>query len=428
LLVLLGLVWLGPAFADSRFLYGMVAWDALVFLAWAIDLARLPSARQLSITRKWQSPAALSVPGEVELTLQNDSRIFLHASLMDNVPVVLSEQAPEMNVSVPPKSENSGQYRILPVRRGNVAMDSVYIRYQSAWRIAERWGMAELKQKICVYPNLREAQRHSVYLMRSRQIDIEKRYTRIRGAGREFESLREYREGDEFRDICWSASARRGKAVTRQYQVERSQTIWLVLDCGRLMRTRVEGLTKLDYAVNAALSLGQVALGSGDRVGLLAYGRKVRQRILPYRGSAHLRKIIEQLAMIEEETAEADHLQAAGVLLSSQSRRSLIVWITDLAETAMTPEVVEAVSQMMSRHLVVFAVIGQPDLEELATREPESVPEMYLTTAAQEVRYRRELLVAKLRRRGALAVEVNSNTVATVLVNSYLEVKERSLL
>jgi len=171
-----------------------------------------------------------------------------------------------------------------------------------------------------------------------------------------------------------------------------------------------------------------VALGSGDRVGLLAYGRSVRHRVPPYRGAAHLRKLIEQLALVREETAESDHLQAVSLLLSTQVRRSLVVWITDLAETSMTPEVIEAAGQVLSRHVMVFLVIGQPDLGELAAREPESVSEMYLTAAAQEVVHRREALLARLRGHGAIAIEVNSGGVAAAAVNSYLEVKERNLI
>ena len=106
-----------------------------------------------------------------------------------------------------------------------------------------------------------------IYLIRSRQIELEKRLKRQRGHGREFESLRDYRDGDEFRDICWSVTARRGKLITKVHQIERSQTIWLVLDAGRLLRARVDRLTKLDYTISAALSLAQVAFYSGDRVG-----------------------------------------------------------------------------------------------------------------------------------------------------------------
>jgi len=141
-----------------------------------------------------------------------------------------------------------------------------------------------------------------------------------------------------------------------------------------------------------------------------------------------LRQLIRQLAYVKEEPHEGDHLQALSALLSTQKRRSLIVWITDFPETAMTPEVMEAASEAASRHLVLFVVIGQPDLAELAAAEPKSVTEMYRSTAAQETLHRRELLLAKLRQRGALAVEVSSAKTAVTVVNSYLEVKRKSLL
>jgi uncharacterized protein (DUF58 family) len=428
LLLLIGLAWLGPALTDLRFLYGMLAWDLLILAAWGVDLARLPHPSFLSVTRSWNAPAALSVTAEIGLVLQNESGTALRIALVDNVPHQLRLEAPELELSAPPHGVASKSYEISPKMRGETTLGPVYVRYQSPFRIAERWVVAEIRQRVCVYPNLEEARRHSIYMIRSRQIELEKRYTRTRGLGREFESLREYCEGDEFRSICWSASARRGKLISRVYQMERSQTIWLVLDSGRLMRTKISGLSKLDYAVNVALSLGQVALGSGDRVGLLAYGRSVRHRVPPNRGSLHLRKLIEQLAMVREESGESDHLQAANALLSIQMRRSLIVWITDLAETAMTPEVIEAAGRTLTRHFVVFVVIGQPDLGQLAAKKPVSVSQMYIMAAAQELMHRREVLLARLRRRGALAVEVDSGNASAAVVNAYLEVKQRNLL
>jgi uncharacterized protein (DUF58 family) len=426
--IIVGLAWLGAAFHDPRFYYALAAWDSIVVIAWAIDLASLPRPKQLTITRRWNSAAALSVPNNLELVLENASRVTLLVTLIDNVPPHLRQEAPELPLKCPARGEAIVTYKIIPTRRGDVELGAVYVRYQTPLRIAERWAVAHVEQKVCVYPNLEEARQHAVYLIRSRQIEIEKRHARIRGAGREFESLREYQEGDEFRDICWTAAARRGKLVTRIFQIERSQTIWLVVDVGRLMRARIAGLTKLDYAVNAALSLAEVALGTGDRVGLLAYGRGVQKRMLPYRGSAHLRQMIQQLAYVHEEGLEGDHLQAVSALLSTQKRRSLVVWLTDFPETAMTPEVIEAASEAASRHLVLFVVIGQPDLAALAAGEPDSVTSMYRTTAAQEALHRREVLLAKLRQRGALAVEVSSAAASVTVVNSYLDVKARNLL
>lgn len=428
LLLAIGLVWLGAAFHDSRFYYALAGWDLLVLIAWAIDLAGLPSPHQLSITRRWNSAAALSVPVSIELLLENFSRRVVLASVIDNVPSQFRPEAPELELKCPPRGETTKSYQMIPRQRGDVELGAVYLRYQSPMRLAERWAIAHTEQKVCVYPNLEEARQQSVYLIRSRQIEMEKRHIRVRGAGREFESLREYREGDEFRDICWTAAARRGKLVTRLFQIERSQTIWLVIDSGRLMRTRVGGLSKLDLAVNAALSLAEVALGTGDRVGLLAYGRQLQKRMLPYRGSLHLRQLIQQLAYIRAEAAEGDHLQAVSALLSTQKRRSLVVWLTDFPETAMVPEVIDAASQAALRHLVLFVVIGQPDLVKLAGSEPDSVRNMYRTTAAQETLHRRELLLGKLRQRGALALEVSSAAASVALVNSYLDIKQRNLL
>src|SRR4029077_3837475 len=124
--------------------------------------------------------------------------------------------------------------------------------------------------------------------------------------GKEFEYLREFHEGDEFRDICWTATARRGKPVTRVHRAERNQAVWLVIDCGRLMRARIGTLSKLDFAVDAALNLAQVASFGGDRVALLAYGARIQERLAPGRGHAHMRSLLNQLARVRGEASEAD--------------------------------------------------------------------------------------------------------------------------
>lgn len=428
MLLFVGLAWLGAAFFDTRFVFAMLGWDAFVLLLWLVDLLRMPRPQQLLVKRTWRAPAALSIDSEVSLTVENSARSTIYTQLIDSVSVQLRSEPPTVSVQASRRNEGLASYHIRPMQRGDAKLGHCYVRYQSVFRIAERWVRAPLQQTVRIYPDLEDAKRHSMYLLRSRQIALEKRHTRMRGIGREFESLREYQDGDEYRDICWTASARRAKLVTRVYQMERSQTVWIVIDSGRLMRARVGSFSKLDKAVNSALSLAQVALYSGDRVGLIAYGRGIRQQSPAAKGSAHLRQLIEQLALVHEEGSEADHLQMASRLLTDQKRRSLIVWLTDLAETAMTPEVIEAASMMMPRHLVLFVVIGQPDLGALASKTPKSESEMYRIAAAQEMVHRRELLLARLRERGALAMEVSSGSVSPVLVNAYLQIKERSQL
>jgi len=427
-LLLAGLVWIGPGVWDPRFVYGMVAWDLLVIAAWAWDLRRLPRPEQLEVARLWSVPVALAVESRVEVEVRNRGRVSVHIEAVDDVAIGLRREPASLEIVAAGGGEGRAAYTIKPAERGDAQLGSVHLRYQSGLRLAERWAAADLAQKVRVYPDLDEAKRHTIYLLRSRQIELEKRLTRYRGQGREFESLREYRPGDEKREVCWTASARRGKLITKVYQVERSQAVWIVVDAGRLLRARVAGLSKLDYAVNAALSLAQVALYSGDRVGLLAYGREMRQRVPAARGSAHLRALVEQLAVVRSEAYEADHLGAASALVNSQKRRSLVVWITDLAETAMTPDVIQGAYQLMPQHLVLFCVIGNPDLTRLAATRPADARGMYQHVAAQEMVHRRELLLRQLRQHGALAHEMEPGRLSTALVNHYLEVKERSLL
>src|SRR5262249_26459251 len=199
---------------------------------------------------------------------------------------------------------------------------------------------------------------------------------------------------------------RRRQLITRTYQVERSQAVWIVVDAGRLLRAHVQDsarafrATKLDYAVDAALSLAQVATQSGDRVGLIAYGRTIQQSVGPARGPLHLRAMLDALSLVRGEAAEAAHARAARALLRMQTRRALIVWLTDFAETPATPEVIEYALHMTQRHLVVFAAVTQPDLGQLARAIPQNAEEMFRHTAALEIVQRRELLMRGLRERG----------------------------
>jgi uncharacterized protein (DUF58 family) len=428
LLAAVGLAWLGPAFLVPRFAFGMLAWDLLLLIAFAIDLYRLPRPQQVSVTRRWRDPVALSVSNSAELTLHNDGRVPLVAELCDDVPTELRSEIPRVQLTAPPGGEGAAAYAITPIARGDTHLGDVYIHYQSPLRLAERWARAQLEQTVRVYPNLEEARRQSTYLLRSRQIELQQRQARARGVGREFESLREYREGDDFRNICWSASGRRGKLVSKLYQAERSQTIWVVIDCGRLMQAQVGGLTKLDYAVNTALCVAQLALYSGDRLGLMAYDRAPRHRMLPQRGSTHLRQFMEQLVDLRTSPLEADHLRAVSALRNSQKRRSLVIWLTDLAETAMTPEVIEAALQLTPQHLVLFTVMDQPDLRALVVENPTAASRMYEASAAQEILHRRQVLLARMRDRGVLLVEVGTAAMSAAVMNAYLEIKEHNRL
>ncbi len=428
LLLLVGLIWIGPMWTDAKYILGMVLWDVAVLVLWGLDLKRLPKPEEIEVRRLWQSTPQLGEPAEVTLQFINRGKSNIWLRAQEEIPVGLRKEIPELELRVAGGGSQSTNYPICPRERGDMHFGFTFFRYQTAWQLAERWASAALAQTIRIYPNFQESKKDTIYLIRSRQIAFEKRHKHQPGQGREFESLREYREADEWRDICWSATARRGKLISKSYQTERSQTVWLVLDAGRLLRTRVKGLSKLDYAVGAALSLAQVALYSGDRVAMLGYGRRILQRLPPGRGAGHLRALLDGLALVRGEELESDHRRAVEALAVLQKRRSLVVWLTDLAETATIPEVIESAMHLAERHLVLFTVIGQPELRAMAGQRPERTRDMFRQTAALEIVQRRDLLLRTLRQHGALTLEVEPAKLSTAVVNQYLMAKDRNLI
>ena len=403
-------------------------------ILWAVDFWRLPRAKDLEVRRIWRAPVSLGSRTTVEVEVHCDTGVPVLVEVIDDVPASLRAAPATFSLRVAPGYPGRWSYIVEPLQRGDLRIGRIYLRVQSRLRLAERWSTAEAPQTVRVYPNLEDARRQTMYLIRSHQVELEKRLKRRRSRGREFESLREYRQGDEMREICWTASARRGNLVTKVQQIERSQAVWIVIDAGRLLRAKLqlEGwrgpLEKLDAAVNAALTLAHVALYSGDRVGLITYGRKLQARLNAGRGAAHLRALAEALALAQAEMVEGAHALAAETLLHAQRRRSLVVWLTDLAETPAMPDVMESALRLTPRHLVLFVVMGQPDLEKVAATRPGTSEEMYRYVAAQEMIQRRELLLRSLRHQGVLTAEVAPGRLSTSVVNSYLEIKERSLL
>jgi uncharacterized protein (DUF58 family) len=453
-----GLVMAVPAFFHARQIYFMLGWDGLIALLVVVDAVRLPRPEQFVVTRAFLDSPQLGQATRVELAVRVEADAVVDVRLVDDLHTALVAMPGVQRVEAFPREGAVSVATIYPRERGDFGLGRVYLRYRGALRLVERWAAAEpvvatandedvaRQQRVRVFP-AHEDSRESTqfYLLRARQIELEKRKLRLRGVGREFDSLRDYQPGDELRKISWTATARRGKLVTRQFTVERSQQVWMMLDAGRLSRTAFElrrggvesfaetsaereaahvmTVTQLDQAATAATMLAQVIQGSGDKFAMMAYGREVQQLLPPGAGAAHLRLLIDLLSQTKSEAAEADHLNAVARLKTAQRRRGLIVWITELVDSVGKPELVVAASELVRRHLVVLVLLKHPELEELAAREPKTKDEMFHSAAAQEMLERRRETIAQLERQGVLIVETTAAEVGVRAVSKYLEVK-----
>ena len=459
-----GLVMAVPAFFHARQIYFMLGWDGLIALLVLVDAVRLPRPEQFSVTRTFVDSPQLGRATRVELAVLMEADGVAEVRMVDDLHPALVALPMEQRVEAFPREEVVSASTIYPRERGDFALGRVYLRYRGALRLVERWAVAEpvvsvesgaamrgVQQRVRVFP-AHEDSRESTqfYLLRARQIELQKRKLQLRGVGREFESLRDYQPGDELRKISWTATARRGKLVTRQFTVERSQQVWMMLDAGRLSRTAFElrrggveslaetsaereaahvlTVTQLDQAATATTMLAQVIQGSGDKFAMMAYGREVQQLLPPGAGAAHVRLLIDLLSQTRSEAAEADHLNAVARLKTAQRRRGLIVWITELTDSVGKPELVIAASELVRRHLVVLVLLKHPELEALAAREPRTREEMFHSAAAQEMVERRRETIAQLERQGVLIVETTAAEVGMRAVSKYLEVKAEGLL
>lgn len=424
----LGVAFAVPAWVDPRAIVVMFAWNLVVLVLWWLDLRRIPTGDAIEAVRTWGAPLTLGTPARVGIEVENRGPVRLEVDLTDDVPASLRSEPPRTRVEVGSGESARAEYDVTPATRGDAGLGHLSLRVRSSWAIAERWLSAAAAQTVRVFPDLAEARRQSMFLLRSRQVALEKRRARVVGIGRDFESLRDYQPGDERRDICWTVTARRGKPVTKVYQPERSQAVWILVDGGRLLRARVGERTKLDGMVNAALGLAEVALTAGDRVGLMAYNRQIHANLPPARGARHLRTMVDALATLGAERAEADHAGAAAALMSAQKQRALVVWLTDVSETAGIPDVIENAMHLTRQHVVVFAVTRPMELVGVAAAAPRDDDEMYRMLAVHEILDRREVLLRGLRQRGVLVLEMDPAAPTAMLIDQYLAVKERNLV
>ena len=249
----IGLLMAIPAFFHPRQIYFMLGWDGLILLLVAFDLALLPRPGSLRVSRRFLDSPQLGQSTRIEVALQHEADSVLDVRLIDDLHPSLIAVPTLQRVQAFPREEVATTSTIFPRERGDFELGRVFLRYRGVLRLVERWAAAHplaapinnedhaRPQRVRVFPAHDDSrEKTQFYLLRARQIEMQKRKLRLRGVGREFESLRDYGPGDELRNISWTATARRGKLVTRQFTVERSQQVWIVLDAGRLSRTAFE--------------------------------------------------------------------------------------------------------------------------------------------------------------------------------------------
>jgi uncharacterized protein (DUF58 family) len=311
---------------------------------------------------------------EVRINIQNASKRALNLIVKDeHPPQMILTGMREGRVRVDAHSSATLIYGVKPPRRGRFEFGYTALRFLSRFRLI--WCQLDVAEPVAVkvYPNMRRAREAELKALGARSVVSSHRKTSWRGEGREFESMRDYVRGDELRHISWTATARRGKLTTRQYQIERDQTILIAIDAGRLMTARIEQETKLDSAVHATLALFSAAARSGDNAGLVVFGRRIKSYLPPGRGRDHIESALEALHAVEPEMIEPSYPHAFQFIAANSKRRSLVVLLTDLVDEEGSKELLNSLHILRPRHLPLVVTIADRDLKAVVRQPPSSV-------------------------------------------------------
>ncbi|MGI8567160.1 MAG: DUF58 domain-containing protein [Pyrinomonadaceae bacterium] len=420
----LSLSWGRPGLRWAAFVY-----DAALLIIALVDarVSRLPAGAK--IVREIAGRFHIGAETEVRVRVVHDSPSTLRVRVKD-------EHPPEMRLAgereafmrVEGQTTATLIYGLTPPTRGRFTFGQIAVRYVS--RLGLVWCQTHVgeAETVKVYPNIRRAREAELKALGERSLATSRRRASWRGEGRDFESLREYVAGDELRHVSWSATARRGKLTTRQYQIERDQTILVALDAGRLMTARVEGETKFDAAIHAALALMSAAARGGDHAGLMAFGRRVSAYVPPGRGREQTDAVLEALYSIEPEMVEPSYTRAFEFVVANCKRRSLVVLLTDLVDEEGSRELLLSLNLLRPRHLPLVVTIGDRDLRAAVRDAPANSRDLYTQSVAEEVMHQREAALRRVESQGGLALDVTAAALTPSLLETYVRVKERGLL
>jgi uncharacterized protein (DUF58 family) len=429
LLIAAGLVVLSFSWGRPWLRWAALAYDLGLIVLAIVDARRSQLPKDVRITREFSGRFAVGAETQVSVNIRNAQPHAISFIIKDEYPPQMKLSGlREAKVRIDARTSAALVYGLTPARRGQFEFGKIVVRFLSRLNLVWRQTTVGEATTVKVYPNMRRAREAELKALGARSLVATHRKTSWRGEGREFESLRDYVRGDELRHISWTATARRGKLTTRQYQIERDQTILIAIDGGRLMTARIEQETKLDSAVHAALALMSAAARAGDNAGLLVFGRKIKSFLPPSRGREHMDAALESLYAVEPEMIEPSYSRAFEFIAANSKRRSLVVLLTDLVDEEGSKELLTSLKLLRPRHLPLVVTIADRDLRAVVSEVPATVKDLFTQSVAEEIMYLREAALRRVESQGGLALDVTAAALAPALLEKYLQVKERGLV
>jgi uncharacterized protein (DUF58 family) len=405
------------------------AWYLIVLLLAGIDAGQSKSDR-VQVSREQLGKLSIGRDNPVKLTIQaaqnpGKARQF-HYQIRDGVPQDLPGTPELISGRLPTANSQTMTYTVHPYQRGEYEWQGIQVRQLSKWGLAWHQWRVDTAQTVAVYPDLVGLKSLSIKL--ALQSTGAMRQARKRGIGTEFSELRDYNIGDDPRSIDWKATARRNRPLIRVLEPEQEQTVIILLDRGRLMTANIQGYKRFDFGLNATLSLALTAIQRGDRVGVGVFDRYLTTWIPPQQGQNHFARILDRVSRIQPELLEPDYLGAVTTILKQQSRRALVVVITDIIDDIASAELLTALGRLTPRYLPFCVTLRDPQVDVRAHHLAADIPGAYTQAVAIDLIHQRELAFANLKRKGVLVLDAPATQISDRLVDRYVQIKSRNQL
>ena len=405
-------------------------WALIAAALLLIDLLLTPTSRFLELDVEAPSLLYIGDSDPLWLTVtgggfrkDQDAQVSLGFSdLIKPQPMALLQVGPQpRRFEVP----------LTPLQRGLGRLETVHLRWLGPLGLMARQITREIGTELPIIPNTRAVARAAPNLALNEDL-IGVKQERRRGEGSEFVSLKEFGSGMDRRRIDWKRSARHGKLLAKEFDTERNHQIVFGFDCGQLMGEPIasggEPITRLDAAINSALMLAHVCLRAGDRIGLFAFDAFVRQMLDPMGGARAFTAFAQQAGRIAQSPHESNYTLALTALGGQLQRRSLIILFSEFIDTTTSELMIDHLSRLARRHLLLFVTFTDPVLESERHAAPRDREGLASAVVAQDLARERKLVLERLRRAGLLIIETEPEKLSSALIERYAAIRAREMI
>ncbi len=405
----------------------LLPYNLIIFGTLAATYMKAKGWKFLSVQREVDPILSVRVPNLVRLKVSNNSDTPLPFEIIDEPPIGSKAAKHQFSGIAPAEGSRQFSYTITPQERGADAFRGTSIRFPAPLGLCQVQQLLPTEVPVRIYPNVLAIREYEMLKQRGRLDLMGVRRSRIKGLGQEFRSLRDYNE-DDYRLIDWKASARRGRLVVKEFEQERNQGLIVMIDAGRHMMGEVNGVSKIDYALDAGLMLMHSAERQGDQIGLLVFNDLVQRWISPRKGRAQVAAILDAIHDLEAQPVESDPTRAVGHLTSRWTKRSLVVVFTDAETEAQGKGLAASLKSLAKRHLVMVVRVSDPRLRELKAMSVVDSQSLYLKAASAIYSDERNKASRALFTSGLENLESEPEELSAKLISAYLRVKELSLI